>query len=75
MDEYSQIDTHSKNVISANVNVHHPHQLTIHGWGGERDEGYTFTVGGIIMKIAQVLVFKHKKPAINGLQKLECLDV
>jgi hypothetical protein len=99
MDEYSQIDTHSKNVISANVNVHHPHQLTSckrthtlleierdeggrerargreERWERERDEDYTFTVGGIIMKIAQVLVFKHKKPAINGLQKLECLDV
>ena len=41
MDEYSQIDTHSKNVISANVNVHHPHQLTSYTENtqvtGERD--------------------------------------
>jgi len=38
-------------------------------WERERDKGYTFVAGGIIMKIAQVLVFKHKKPAINRLQK------
>ena len=37
MDEYSQIDTHSKNVISANVNVNHPHQLTSYKDGGERE--------------------------------------